>query len=155
MPALAKCPELTPGAHLAPSCKFWGPVPGQDRTADAAYSRRSFTHGLGFTLGLLARLGGLETVVGHVRLQNHAVVYQTVYGCGRRHRVLEDALPLAEGQIARKQLAAPLVALRQQQEQHPHLLEAVLHVTVVVDNERLKAREPLQELGQAQLLFGL
>ena len=44
--------------------------------------------------------------------------------------------------------AARLVALQQKLKQHLHLLPAVLHVADVVDDQRLKAREPLEELGQ-------
>ncbi len=42
-------------------------------------------------------LGVLQSVAGHVQLQDHAVVDQAIDGGGRRHGILEDLLPLAEG----------------------------------------------------------
>lgn len=43
---------------------------------------------------LRGSLGRFESVAGDIQFDDHAVVHQTVDGCGGRHRILEDGGPL-------------------------------------------------------------
>ena len=74
------------------------------------------------------------------------MVDESIDGGHRRHRVFEDALPLRKGQIAGDHDAAALVAMRQQIEEHFHLLATVLHVADVVDQDQIEATPLFQQL---------
>ena len=74
-------------------------------------------------------------------------------GCGC-HGVFEDALPLAEGQVARQQDAASFIALGEEREQDFHFISVVLDVADVVDDERVVACQAFEEPLEAQVLFG-
>src|SRR5258708_5193539 len=89
-----------------------------------------------------------------IELQNNGVMHQTVHRCHRRHRVLENLVPLRENQIAAQQYAAPLISLGQKGEEHFHLLPRLLNVSQVVQNDRLKAVQLLEQFIQAQLPLG-
>ena len=68
-------------------------------------------------LGTLPSSFGLfEAVASHVEFQYDAVVDQAVNGRRGRHRVLEDALPFREGQVARDHDAPSFVTLGEQRE---------------------------------------
>src|SRR5260370_16778303 len=81
-------------------------------------------------------------------------MHQLIDRRGRRHRVLEDLLPLRERQVAGHQHAPPFVPFRQQREQHLHLLPALLHVAEVVDHQRLPTGQALQQRLQRQVALG-
>lgn len=81
-------------------------------------------------------------------------MHQTVDGGRRGHRILEDLLPLAEGQVARQQHAPSFVAFGKQREEDFHLLAALLHVAQVIDDQRVERRQPLDLPGQSQVAFG-
>jgi len=55
----------------------------------------------------------------------------------RRHGVLEDPIPLAEDDIAGDDHAAALVAFGEGGEEHLHLVAALLHVSDVVEDDRV------------------
>ncbi len=65
------------------------------------------------------------------------MVHEAVDGCRSGHRVLEDALPLGEGQVAGDHDAAAFLALGQQREEHLHVVAAVLNISDVVEDERI------------------
>ncbi len=69
------------------------------------------------------------------------MVHQSIDGSCCGHRVFEDLIPLAEGEIARQQHAAAFVAFRQQSKENLHLFAALLYVPEVVDDQPLEARK--------------
>ncbi len=75
-------------------------------------------------LGLLTLLECFQSIAGQVELQDHAVMHDAIYGGGCGHRILEDAFPVAEGEVAGNQDAATFVAFGQQVEQDLHLFAA-------------------------------
>ena len=81
-------------------------------------------------------------------------MHQPVDGCRRGHRVLEDPLPLGEGQIAGQQHAAAFVSLRQQSEQYLHLLAALLDIAHLVDDQAVMACQLLDLFAQPQVALG-
>src|SRR5260370_1297611 len=81
-------------------------------------------------------------------------MHQPVDRRGRRHRVLEDLLPLRERQVARHQHTPPLVPFRQQREQYLHLLPALLYIAQIVDHQGLPTGQPLQQCLERQVALG-
>lgn len=79
---------------------------------------------------------------------------EAVDGRRRRHRVLEDAVPLAEDQVARDEHRPALVALRHQGEEHLDLLGGLLHVADVVEDEQVEMIELAQCTRQFKLALG-
>jgi len=67
------------------------------------------------------------------------------------HEILEDALPLREGQVAGEQDAAAFTAVGQQGKQHLHLLAAVLDIADVVDDQTILLAQALQGTRQRQV----
>ncbi len=70
------------------------------------FARRVLGDGLVARLDVMACL--FQAIAGDVKLDDHAVVHQSIDGGGRCHRVLEDPL-------------ASFVSLGQQREDHFHL----------------------------------
>jgi hypothetical protein len=103
------------------------------------------------TASLLGFPRCFRTIAGHVELHDHAVMHQPINRRRRGHRILEDRLPAREWQVARQQDAATLVTLRQQQEQHLHLLPALLNIAQVVHDQRFPTRHLLEHLGESQV----
>ena len=81
-------------------------------------------------------------------------MHQAVDSGACRHRIFEDGFPLAEWKVAREHHAPSLVTFRQQREQHLHLFTALLNVADVINDDRVKAREPFQQAAQLQVSFG-
>jgi len=78
-----------------------------------------------------AFLSRLYPIAGQVEFQDNAVVYQAVDGRYGGHRILEDHFPFREGQIDGDHHTAPLVAFREQCEEHLHLFSALLDIADV------------------------
>ena len=89
-----------------------------------------------------------------VELQDDGVMHQPVDGRHRRHRILEDLVPLAEHQIRADEQTPPLVALGSQREEHLHLFPALLHVADVVEDEHIVAVELFEFVLQPQVSLG-
>src|SRR5260370_29545690 len=79
---------------------------------------------------------------------------QTVDGGRGCHRVLEDALPVAEHQIAGNQHRAPFVAFGDQREQDLGFFRALFDVANVVQDQKLERIESAQLLRQQQIALG-
>ncbi len=82
------------------------------------------------------------------------MVHEPIDGGRRRHRVLEDAFPFTEHQIAGHQQRAAFVALRDQREQHLGFLRALLDVPNVINDEQLERIELVEQPWQGELLLG-
>ena len=74
-------------------------------------------------------------------LATPATGQQPIDGGGRRHLIAEDAVPLAEHEIARQQDRAPFVALREEREQHLGFFGALLDVAQIIEQQDLKVIE--------------
>ena len=72
----------------------------------------------------------------------------------RRHRILEDPVPLAEDQVAGDQHALALVPLGQEGEEHLHLVAALLHIPDVIEDDRVVAVQLPELLLQPQFALG-
>ena len=60
---------------------------------------------------------------------------EPVDGSSGGHGILEDLLPVGEGEIAGEQDTAALIAVSQEREQDLHLVATLLDVADVVDNQ--------------------
>ena len=60
---------------------------------------------------------------------------ESVDGNSGGHGILEDLLPVGEGEIAGKQDTAALIVVSQEREQDLHIVETLLDVADVVDNQ--------------------
>src|ERR1700739_1897972 len=85
----------------------------------------------------VARLGVSASTVaiaiaGRIELQDDGVMHQAVDGGSSGHRLLEDAFPFAEDQIAGDHHRVSLVTLSDQREQHLGLFGALLDVADIV-----------------------
>src|ERR1700758_1490846 len=107
----------------------------------------------------VARLGISASTVaiaiaGRIELKDDGVVHQAVDGGSRGHRLLEDAFPFAEDQIAGDHHRVPLVTLSDQREQHLGFFGALFDVPDVIQDRQLRAIEPAQQARQRQVTLG-
>ena len=72
------------------------------------------------------------------------MVDEPVNGCRGRHRVLEDAIPFPEDEVARDEERAPLVTLGHEGEEDLDLVGALLDVPNVVEDQQLEGVEALK-----------
>ena len=82
------------------------------------------------------------TKAGNVELQDDGVVDQPVDRGGGRHRILEDALPVAEHQVAGDQHRASFIALGNQGEEDLRLFGALFDVANIIEDQELERIEP-------------
>lgn len=79
---------------------------------------------------------------------------QTIYGCCRGHRILEDLVPLREDQVTGDDDAPSLISLSEESEKDFHLLGRLLNIADVIENDHLEGVELPQCPGELQLSFG-
>lgn len=72
----------------------------------------------------------------------------------RGHRVLDDAIPLAEDDVARDEDAAALVTFREECEEHLHLVATLLDVADVVEDDGVETVQQRELLFEAQVALG-
>ena len=82
------------------------------------------------------------------------VVDQPVDGAGRGHGVFEDAVPIAEDQIAGDEDALAFVPLGQEGEEHLHFVAALLDVADVVEDHGMIDVERGEFAFEAQVALG-
>ena len=82
------------------------------------------------------------------------MVDQPVDGGSGGHGVFEDAIPLAEDEVAGEHQAAAFVAFGQEGEEHFHLFGALLDVAEVVEDDDVVAIHLFQPGLEAQVAFG-
>jgi hypothetical protein len=63
------------------------------------------------------------------------MMHQPVDGRGGGHRVFEDAVPLAEDQVAADEHAFALIPFREEGKQYLHLIAVLLEVTDVIEDD--------------------
>ena len=81
-------------------------------------------------------------------------MHQPVDGRGGGHRVLEDAVPLAEDEVAADQYAFALIAFSEEGKQYLDLIAVLLEIPDVIEDDHSIAVEAAQFFFQAQFLFG-
>jgi hypothetical protein len=84
-------------------------------------------------------LGHFHTLTFNVERQNHTVIYQPVNGSNGAHRFFNDLLSFRKRQIAGNHQTTTFVAIGHQYKEHLHLLTALLHVSNVIDDDRIMA----------------
>jgi hypothetical protein len=82
-----------------------------------------------------------HSITGEIHLQDNTVMDQAVNGGGRGHGVLKDGFPFGKGQIGGDHNAAAFVAVVQESEENFHFLPALLDISEVIDNNRIKTPE--------------
>ena len=82
------------------------------------------------------------------------MVHQAVDGGGGGHRLLEDALPFAEDQVAGDHHRAALVALGEEGEEHLHLLPVLLDIPDIIKGHDRIPVQLLEQRFQFQRLLG-
>lgn len=80
-------------------------------------------------------------------------MHEAIDGGGGGHRILEDAVPLAENEIARNHHALSFVTLGEEREEHLHLVAALLHVANVVEDDHVEAVERGEFALEAEISF--
>lgn len=80
------------------------------------------------------------------KFQYNSMMDQSIHRRHRRHRILENLVPLGKRKIAADSYAPPLIARRQKREQHFHLLPGLLHVSKVIEDDYLVAIKLLQQI---------
>jgi len=108
-----------------------------------------------FLLCFLPLLRRFKSVARQVEFKDHAVMHKPVHGRRRDRGILEDLLPLGEGQVTGDQQTSAFVALRQYVKEQVHLLATVLHIAQTVHDEGFVAQELFHELRQTLLALGL
>ena len=73
----------------------------------------------------------LQPVTWQIHFEDDAVVNQPINGGCCRERILEDALPFREREIARQHDAPSLVTFRQESEKDFHFVAALLLETAI------------------------
>jgi len=79
------------------------------------------------------------------------VVHEAVDGRRGSHGILEDAVPFAEGQVARDEQRPALVALCHQREEDLDLLGALLDVPDVIEDEQLERNPSTAGVGDGRI----
>src|ERR1700719_108887 len=90
-----------------------------------------------------------------VKFQDDRVMDQPVDCRHRRHRILEDFVPLAEHQVGADQHAASFITFGKKGKKYFHLFSALLHVAQVIEDDRLKAVEFFKCRLQCEAFLGL
>src|SRR5262249_24463001 len=84
-------------------------------------------------------------------LDDDGVMDEPVDGCRRRHRALEDPLPLAEDQVSRDDQRAALVPLGHQGEEQLRFVGGLLHVAEVVEDDDVEDIETPEGRRQTEV----
>lgn len=95
-----------------------------------------------------------KAIAGDIQLQDDAMMHEAIDGSRGGHRVLEYLLPLAERQVAGQHHTAPLIPFGQKGKKHLHFLAALLDVSQVIDNQRVKLRKSFDHFSQSQVPLG-
>ena len=97
-------------------------------------------------------LCGSCAIARHVKLGDDRVVNDPVDG--RRHRALEELLPLAEHHVPRHDDRATLVALRDEREEDLPLLRSLFEITQVVEEQDIEAIQLTQRTRKIEISLG-
>jgi hypothetical protein len=118
------------------------------------FASRRFVYHRAFSWWIADARAGARAIAGGVELKDGGVVNQAVDSRRGCHRLLEDALPFAEDQIAGNHHRTALVALRDERKQYFGLFGALFDVADVVQNQQLSRIKPAQQARQRKIMFG-
>ena len=90
-----------------------------------------------------------------IKLQNHRMVNQPIHCRHRRHRILENLVPLGEDQITADHEAPALIPFSKEGEENLHLLSGLLNVAQIIKDNNGVTVEFLEHCLQLQSRFGL
>lgn len=89
-----------------------------------------------------------HTVAFSCQFDDDRMVNETVNRGSGGHRILEDAVPLSDDQIAGDHQASPFVSVRQKREKHLHLVPAPNRTFLVREQNREGRASSLVSFGE-------
>lgn len=92
-----------------------------------------------------------HTEARYVPFDDHTVMHEPIDGCGSRHRVSEDLVPVAESEVARQQHTPAFIAFRRERQQDFHLLATLLHLARTIDDQAFEGRQLFDHSRKTQI----